>query len=82
MPWEAQDRLVYPDRPHEPTATCHLQTAEDENALSGFQWEGLVLVPGKPDWTDLHPDLRCDGCSRAAGFTDENPEGRSYRHHR
>lgn len=80
LPWETQRRLVYDDRPDEPRATCHLQVTEEQDALCGFQWDGLVIVPGDPGWTDLHPSLGCDGCSRAAGVTDEDPAGRSFRH--
>jgi hypothetical protein len=77
---ELQTRMVYDDRPNEPTATCHLQRHEDENALCGYHWEGLVLVPGSPTWTDLHPNLRCSDCSRGAGVPKEDPEGLQYRH--
>lgn len=69
-------------RPHDigrPTATCHLQLEDEENALCGYQWEGLNRVPGNPTWTDLHPDLRCDACSAVVGVLDEDPEGRTYR---
>lgn len=61
-----------------PTATCHLQLTEEENALCGYEWEGLTRVPGAPCWTDLHPDLRCDACSAVLGIQDEDPNGRSY----
>lgn len=77
---EWQGRLVYEDEPDRPTAMCHLQPAEREAALCGFPWEALVLVPGEPGWTDLHPELRCPDCGRASGVSDEDPSGRSYRH--
>jgi hypothetical protein len=77
---EKQDRLVYDDRPSEPSATCHLQRNEREAALCGYQWEQLVLIPGTPRWSDLHPMLRCSECSKAAGILKEDPTGRDYRY--
>lgn len=64
----------------EPTATCHLQLTDDDNAVCDFEWEGLSRVPGDPGWKDLHPDLRCDACSAAVNVSDEDPDGRDYRH--
>jgi len=64
----------------EPTATCHLQLKDDDNALCGYEWEGLSRVPGDPGWKDLHPDLRCDACSAAVNVPDGDPDGRDYRH--
>lgn len=63
----------------QPSATCHLQVKDEENALCGYEWEGLTRVPGDPSWTDLHPGLRCDTCSAVVGVQDEDPEGRLYR---
>jgi hypothetical protein len=51
---EVQRKLVYDDEPDRPTATCHLQTADDSAALCGFPWEMLVEIPGAPHgmlWT-------------------------------
>ena len=70
--------LEHPVDDGRPTATCHLQVMEEENALCGYEWEGLTRVPGDPSWTDVHPELRCDTCSIAVGVRDEDPEGRSY----
>ncbi len=70
-----QSRLRYEIEPDRPTATCHLQVAVDHPAVCGFEWECLIEVPRRPAWTDLHPDLRCDQCSAAAGFTEEPPMG-------
>ena len=50
------------------TVTCHLQPSEREQTLCGYQWEGLIAIPTQPDWYDLHPDMRCDECSAAAGL--------------
>lgn len=72
-------RLQYEIQPERPTAECHLQPADDEPALCGHVWEGLVAVPGSPDWLDLHPDLRCADCNRLAGYPFEDPHARSYR---
>jgi hypothetical protein len=71
--------MVYDDRPDEPSATCHLQRDDRENALCDFPWECLVLVPESPSWTDLHPDMRCPKCSHTAGITTEDPADRQYR---
>lgn len=71
--------LSRPADEDQPTATCHLQVMEEENALCGYEWEGLTRVPGDPTWIDLHPELRCDTCSAAVGVQDEEPEERSYR---
>jgi len=49
----AQKRGRYPNSPNAPTATCHLQPADNENALCGYQWEGLIAAPGQPEWSDL-----------------------------
>lgn len=80
IPWETQKQMVYDDRPGEPSATCHLQRDEEEVALCGYEWEGLTPVPGSPDWTELHPEMRCDECSAAAGLLEEDPAGRRYRY--
>jgi hypothetical protein len=79
LPGETQTKMVDDDRPDEPSATCHLQRDERENALCGYQWEGLTAVPGLPAWTDLHPEMRCSQCCRAAGVPKEDPAGRRYR---
>ena len=63
----------------QPSATCHLQVKDEENALCGYEWEGLTRAPGDPTWSDLHPALRCDTCSAVTGVQDEDSEGRSYR---
>ncbi|GAA4475419.1 hypothetical protein GCM10023170_098550 [Phytohabitans houttuyneae] len=59
---ETQSRLRYDIEPDSPTATCHLQPRDDVNALCGFPWECLVLVPGQPPWRELARWLRCDEC--------------------
>ena len=43
--------------------------------LCGYQWEGLIAIPTQPDWYDLHPDMRCDECSAAAGLILEADTG-------
>lgn len=70
---EVQRRLVYDDEPSRPTATCHLQTADDTSALCGFPWEMLIEIPGPVGWQELHPDLRCDRCSQRGGFPVGDP---------
>ncbi|GAA1806672.1 hypothetical protein GCM10009835_27080 [Planosporangium flavigriseum] len=65
-PGEYQRRLVYEDQPGTPTATCHLQFADDRPALCGYQWEGLVAIPGNPPFDSLDDWLRCDECAEAA----------------
>ncbi len=75
----SQKRLVYPHDAATPTATCHLQRSPDENALCGYPWECLGVIPGEPGWTDLHPDLRCDECEDQAGVAREDPTDRTYR---
>lgn len=72
-------RLQYEVQPERPTAECHLQPAEDEPALCGHVWEGLVPIPGSPSWLDLHPDLRCADCSRLAGYPLDDAVSRTYR---
>ena len=57
------------------TVTCHLQPSERERALCRYQWEGLIAIPTQPDWYDLHPDMRCDECSAAAGLILEADTG-------
>jgi hypothetical protein len=59
VPRESQSPMVYGDGPGEPSGTCHLQLEDRENSLCGFPWEGLVVVPGSPACTDLHPEMRC-----------------------
>jgi len=58
-----------------PTATCHLQVMQEENAFGGTNGKGLARVPGAPTWTDLHPELRCDKCSAVVGVQDEDRKG-------
>lgn len=79
IPWETQHRLVYADDPGQPTATCHLQRAAQEPALCGHPWELLVVIPGGPAWTDLHPEMRCARCSKAADMPKEDSANRGYR---
>ena len=55
-------RLQNDVEPDVPTATCHLQSSAEEPALCGYQWEGLVSVPGSPDWADIEPIWRCSRC--------------------
>ncbi len=80
VPWETQDRFVYEDRPEEPTATCHLQRDDREDALCGYEWEGLIAVPGNPEWTDLAPYMRCDQCEAASGIPVVEPSDRTNRY--
>ena len=60
-----QRRLVYPTDSTVPTATCHEQLREDENALCGFPCEALVAVPGVLALEELDPSLRCPRCLAA-----------------
>jgi hypothetical protein len=46
---ELQTRLMYDFSAEEPTATCHLQRHDHENALCGYQWEMLVRIPSGPE---------------------------------
>ena len=55
-------RLQNDVEPQTPTATCHLLAAAEEPALCGYQWEGLVTVPGSPAWTDIDAGWRCSEC--------------------
>jgi hypothetical protein len=57
-----QKQLTYQNEPDEPTATCHLQPADDEPALCGYQWEGLVRVPGAISFDDVPEAMRCSRC--------------------
>lgn len=59
---EVQTRLEYEVEPEKPTATCHLQVRDTDNALCEYPWELLVLVPGQPPWGELAQWLRCDEC--------------------
>ena len=61
-----QRRSTYPNDSDTPTATCHLQPAEDARALCGYQWEGLVRVPGAKSFDDITEELRCPRCVRAS----------------
>jgi hypothetical protein len=61
-----QKRLTYPNQPDRPTATCHLQPHERENALCGYQWEGLVPIPGAASLDDVPEEMRCPRCRSAA----------------
>jgi hypothetical protein len=61
-----QRRLTYPYDSDTPTATCHLQPADDERALCGYQWEGLVRVPGAKSFDDIAEELRCPRCAQAS----------------
>ena len=71
--------IAVPNRPDQPTATCHLIHLEDRPALCGYEWEGLVPVPGHPDWGEFHPDLRCGECEVAAGLEREEVDDQTYR---
>ena len=57
-----QKSLEYSNQPDEPTATCHLQPSHGQNALCGYQWEGLVVVPGATSFDDIPDALRCTKC--------------------
>jgi hypothetical protein len=74
LPWETQTQLVYDDRPTEPTAPCHLQVAEDQPALCGYQWECLVTIPNSPTWADIDEIWRCQECSTMAERQAERAE--------
>jgi hypothetical protein len=65
----AQRRLTYPNAADVPTATCHLQPAEDVPAICGYQWEGLVRVPGATSLDDVAAELRCPRCVARSGQT-------------
>jgi len=60
-----QKRASYPQRPDEPTATCHLQPSDTQDALCGYEWEGLVRVPGAVTMADVPEWTRCDECIAA-----------------
>ncbi|GAA1353597.1 hypothetical protein GCM10009612_14390 [Streptomyces beijiangensis] len=62
LPWESQTRFVYEIDPEEPTATCHLQPGPERVALCGYQWEGLIAVPGGRTWHSLGDWLKCEIC--------------------
>lgn len=68
--WEragvVQKEMTYPTSPDEPTAACHLQPAEDQNALCGYPWEMLVRVPGAATFLDVPEWTRCERCAEAA----------------
>ena len=78
-PGKRRPRQQYDCEPERPTATCHLQTTSDSPALCGFPWEALIDIPSAPEWTELHPDLRCDACEEEAGWQREDPAGHNYR---
>lgn len=59
---EVQTRLRYEAEPEEPTATCHLQACDDDDALCGYPSELLIRVPRQPPWGELPQWLRCDEC--------------------
>jgi hypothetical protein len=61
-----QKQLVYPNGSDRPSATCHLQPGPRDNALCGYQWEGLVAVPGAESFSDVQSGLRCPKCEAAA----------------
>jgi hypothetical protein len=60
-----QKRASYPRCPDEPTATCHLQLSDTQDALCGYAWEGLVAVPGAVTMADVPEWTRCDECVAA-----------------
>ena len=68
-----QKSLTYEIDASEPTATCHLQASASQPALCGYQWEGLVEVPGNAAWTDIDAIWRCTECSAAVQQVDEPP---------
>jgi hypothetical protein len=55
-PWEVQHRQQYDIEPERPTATCHLQPSDRERALCGYEWEGLIAIPGSTGPTPLRRD--------------------------
>ena len=59
-----QKHLTYPNEPETPTATCHVQPASESPALCGYQWEGLVAVPGIAQFDQIDPSIRCPKCER------------------
>ena len=61
-----QRQLRYPIEPDVPTELCHLQRSSDENALCGFPWERLILVPGAVSLDDIDEELRCRTCGGLA----------------
>jgi rubredoxin len=61
-----QKSLKYPAHSDQPSATCHLQSAEHQNALCGYQWEGLIAVPGAKSFDDVSEELRCPKCEKAS----------------
>ena len=61
-----QRKLRYTSAAEVPTATCHLLPSAPEPALCGYQWEGLITVPGNSDWLAIAADLRCEECSEVA----------------
>ena len=60
----AQHPLIYPDRPDEPSATCHVQPSVEEAALCGYPWEMLIAIPGSPRFDELDDRLQCSNCNR------------------
>jgi hypothetical protein len=48
----------------EPSATCHLQPSPTENALCGYEWEGLTTIPRSQDWLEVPIELRCTDCGK------------------
>jgi hypothetical protein len=75
-------KLVYPDRPEEPSATCHLQPETEASALCGHPWEALIMIPGDVERLELHPDMRCDGpggCEERTGINPSDDPGGPYR---
>jgi hypothetical protein len=77
-----QPKLRYPDRPEQPSATCHLQPETEAPALCGHPWEALIMIPGDVERLELHPDMRCDGpggCEERAGINPSDDPGCPYR---
>jgi rubredoxin len=64
-----QKSLKYPTVSEQPSATCHFQSAEQQNALCGYQWEGLIAVPGAKSFDDVSEELRCPKCAKASQDT-------------
>jgi hypothetical protein len=64
-----QKSLQYPTDPEKPSATCHLQPDEDQDALCGYEWECLVAVPDATSFADVPEELWCTKCRQAAHNT-------------
>lgn len=74
-----QRKLQYPTQPNDPTATCHLMVDESTPALCGYEWEGLVAVPGAPGREEFDPELRCEVCEAALGVDRASTDAGPYK---